>query len=190
MVFRALSDRLSPFVDPLLDPLFDEAAARAVSLLAAPPRTTSDRVGALRRQDRALILHDLTEKVVAYQSNNPDPTGKTPTEKDFATVKLEIFSPGGEPLGQTEGAGRMLFKREDDGHFIAYFGEEIRLLDGHVIRSGGLVDDARLTEGEAASFPAVAVAGPLRGAIGYRQFRPLVKEAHDTYVSSIVLYKK
>ncbi|GAA2985961.1 allene oxide cyclase barrel-like domain-containing protein [Streptosporangium longisporum] len=180
MDFRVLSARVSPVLDTV--------SSWALPLVAAPPETTSERVGALGRPGRSLILRDLTEKVVEYHSNNPDPTGTTPTEKDVATVRLEIFGPDGEPLGHTSGAGRMLYRQEHDGHFIAYFGEEIRLRDGNVIRSGGLVDDARLTAGEAATFPAVVVSGPLRGAIGFRQFRPLVKDAHDTYESSIVVY--
>ncbi|MGP4051047.1 allene oxide cyclase barrel-like domain-containing protein [Streptomyces sp. 2A115] len=171
MVLQVLSDWLLP-------------------LVATPPKTVSSRVDALRDTGRSLILRDLTEKVVAYESNNPDPTGTTPTENDFATVKLEIFGPDGEPLGHTEGAGRMLYRREEDEHFIAYFGEQITLNDGNVVRAGGLVDDARLTAGEHATFPAVVVSGPLRGAVGFRQFRPLVQESHTTYESSIVLYKK
>jgi hypothetical protein len=154
-----------------------------------PPETVSDRVAALTDPTRVLVLRDLTEKVVAYQSNNPDLTGTTPTEKDFATVRLDIFAADGTRLGQTEGAGRMLFKQEASGTFLAYFGETISLDDGNVVRAGGLVDDGRLTDGEWASFPAVVVAGPLRGAIGYRTFRPLVKEAHDAYESAIVLYR-
>ncbi|CAJ62724.1 hypothetical protein FRAAL4082 [Frankia alni ACN14a] len=126
--------------------------------------------------------------MTAYQSTNDDLTGATPTENDVATVELDIFAPDGTLLGRTVGGGRMLYQQADDGHYIAYFGEEISLLDGNVVRSGGLVDDARLTAGEPATFPAVVVDGPLRGAIGYRQFRPLVKETHDTYISSIVLY--
>ncbi|MFI0479622.1 hypothetical protein [Actinomadura sp. 9N215] len=179
MPASTLPDRFAPLLDAVGDLL---------PLAAAPPDPTSDRVGELAGDGRSLILHDLTEKVVEYESNNPDPTGGTPTEEDFATVRLEIFGPGGEPLGHTAGAGRMLYRRPEDGHFIAYFGEEIRLLDGNVIRAGGLVDDARLTAGEAAGFPAVVVAGPLRGAIGFRQFRP-VGEAHGTYESSIVVYR-
>ncbi|MFD5557321.1 hypothetical protein ACFWIA_26210 [Streptomyces sp. NPDC127068] len=163
---------------------------RLLPLVATPPKTDATEVGALRDTSRSLILRDLTEKVVAYRSNNPDPTGTSPTENDFATVSLEIFGPDGEPLGRTEGAGRMLYRQPGDGHFVAYFGEEITLRDGNVIRAGGLVDDARLTAGEHATFPAVVVGGPLRGAIGFRQFRPLVKESHSTYESSIVVYKK
>lgn len=181
MDLRALSDRIAP--------VHEAVSSFLLPFLAAPPETTSDRVGALARPGRSLILRDLTEKVVEYRSNNADPTGTTPTEKDFATVRLEIFGPDGEPLGETTGAGRMLYKQEHDGHFIAYFGEEIRLRDGNVIRSGGLVDDARLTAGEAAHFPAVVVAGPLRGAVGVRWFRPLAKEAHDAYESAIVVYR-
>ncbi|MFE2295078.1 hypothetical protein [Streptomyces sp. NPDC059452] len=182
MVLQVLSDRLSP--------LSDAVRSRLLPLIAAPPSTVSDRVGALKRPGRSLVLRDLTEKVVSYTSNNPDPTGTSPTEKDFATVELEIFDADGSRIGRTKGAGRMLYRNPGDDHFIAYFGEEITLDDGHVIRAGGLVDDARLTAGEFASFPAVVVAGPLRGAIGYRQFRPLVKESHTAYESAIVLYRK
>ncbi|GAB1326305.1 allene oxide cyclase barrel-like domain-containing protein [Streptomyces sennicomposti] len=171
MVLQVLSDWLTP-------------------LVATPPKTVSPEVGALKDTGRSLILRDLREKVVAYESNNPDPTGTTPTENDFATVKLEIFGPDGSQIGTTEGAGRMLYRQARDEHFIAYFGEEITLNDGNVIRAGGLVDDARLTAGEHATFPAVVVSGPLRGAIGFRQFRPLVKESHTTYESSIVVYRR
>ncbi|GLZ40826.1 hypothetical protein [Actinokineospora sp. NBRC 105648] len=155
---------------------------------AVPPRTESDHAGGLADPATALILRDLTEKVVDYESTNPDPTGTTPTEQDFAKVRLEISGPDGVRLGVTNGAGRMLYK-QDNGSFLAYFGEEITLDDGNVIRAGGLVDDSRLTAGEWASFPAVVVDGPLRGAIGYRTFRPLQKETHDTYESAIVLYR-
>jgi hypothetical protein len=160
------------------------------SVAAAPPHTVSPRVDALKHPASALILRDLTEKIVSYESTNPDPTGTTPTEDDFAKVALDIFDADGTKIGHTVGAGRMLYRQDDGaGSFLAYFGETITLATGTVIRSGGLVDDGRLTAGEPASFPAVAVAGPLRGAIGYRTFRPLVKETHDTYVSSIVLYR-
>ncbi|MCX4751611.1 hypothetical protein OG455_39960 [Kitasatospora sp. NBC_01287] len=175
---------------PTLSALLTSAATRLLAPLAAPPRTTAATVGRLARPGRSLVLRDLREKVVEYHSNNPDPTGTTPTENDFATVKLEIFGPDGGRLGRTEGAGRMLYRDPADGHFTAYFGETITLDDGNVIQAGGLVDDARLTAGEFASFPAVVVRGPLRGAIGYRQFRPLVKESHTTYESAIVLYRK
>ncbi|GAB2855650.1 hypothetical protein GCM10022221_64000 [Actinocorallia aurea] len=177
---RLLADQIGPLLDTL--------GTWAVPLVAAPPATVDDRIAGLARPEAALLLHGLTEKVVKYHSTNPDPTGGTPTLDDFAEVELEIFGPDGEPLGRTAGAGRMLYRRESDGHFIAYFGERIELLDGNVIRAGGLVDDALLTEGEAAGFPAVVVDGPLRGAIGFRQFRPL-KDAHTTYASSIVLYR-
>lgn len=160
----------------------------AVYTFEAPPPTSSAEVDGLRKPERSLILRDLTEKVKAYQTNNDDPTGLSPTDNDVATVELDIFAADGTLLGHTVGGGRMLFQKADDGHFIAYFGEEITLLDGNVVRSGGLVDDALLSAGEAATFPAVVVDGPLRGAIGFRQFRPLVKETHDTYISSIVLY--
>lgn len=159
----------------------------SVDVRFLPPETTEERVGELARPGRSLVLRDLTEKVVRYESNNPDPTGRTPTVDDFATVDLEIFGPGGDLIGRTSGAGRMLYRQESDGHFVAYFGERIELLDGNVIRAGGLVDDARLTAGEYASFPAVVVEGPLAGAIGYRQFRPL-QDAHTVYESAIVLY--
>jgi hypothetical protein len=154
-----------------------------------PPATTAPEVEALRDTGASLILRDLTEKVTSYQSNNPDITGKTPTVDDFATVTLDIFGPDGELIGRTSGAGKMLFQQEHDGHFVAYFGEEITLNDGNVIRVGGLVDDARLTAGEWASFPAVVVRGPLAGAIGYRQFRPLQDTAHANYESAIVVYQ-
>jgi len=153
-----------------------------------PPETTDASVGELARPGRSLVLRDLTEKVVRYESTNPDPTGRTPTIDDFATVDLEIFASDGGLLGRTSGAGRMLYRQEPDGGFIAYFGERIELLDGNVVRAGGLVDDARLTEGEFATFPAAVVEGPLRGAIGYRQFRPTVQDSHTVYESSIVLY--
>jgi hypothetical protein len=153
-----------------------------------PPETLEDRVAALAGPGRSLILRDLTEKVVKYESTNPDLTGRTPTVDDVAKVELEIFDAEGGLLGRTAGAGRMLYQRPEDGHFIAYFGERIELLDGNVIRAGGLVDDARLTAGEHATFPAVVVEGPLRGAIGFRQFRPAVQDSHTVYESSIVLY--
>ncbi|GAB3887068.1 hypothetical protein GCM10029964_052430 [Kibdelosporangium lantanae] len=154
-----------------------------------PPVPTSPEVEALRAPGTSLILRDLTEKVTSYESNNPDPTGKSPTVDDFATVTLDIFGPDGDLLGRTSGAGKMLFRQEHDGHFVAYFGEEITLADGNVIRAGGLVDDARLTAGEWASFPAVVVSGPLAGAIGYRQFRPLKDSTHASYESAIVVYR-
>ncbi|WP_236792319.1 hypothetical protein [Amycolatopsis sp. GM8] len=160
-----------------------------LSTFAVPPAAGSAEVSALEDGGNSLILRDLTEKVTAYESTNPDMTGTTPTESDFATVKLDMFAPSGELIGHTTGAGRMLFK-QDNGEFVGYFGERISLLDGNIIRAGGLVDDARLTAGESATIPAVVVAGPLRGAIGYRQFRPVVLETHDTYTSSIVLYRK
>ena len=186
MVARSLS---VPFT-PLLDSLLDSLRGWLVPRVAAPPRTTDAAVGRLARPGRSLILRDLREKVVEYRSNNPDPTGGTPTENDFATVRLEIFGPDGALIGRTEGAGRMLYREPADGHFVAYFGERIVLDDGNVVRAGGLVDDARLTAGEFASFPAVVVAGPLHGAVGYRQFRPLVKESHTVYESALVLYRK
>jgi hypothetical protein len=161
--------------------------AGAPPVFAVPPRTSSDRVDALDATD-ALVLRDLTERVTDYRSTNADRTGNNPTETDFAEVRLDIFAASGDLLGHTAGAGRMLY-RDADGHFIAYFGEEITLLDGTVIRSGGLVDDARLTAGEPATFPAAVIAGPLRGAIGFRQFRPVGSDAHDTYESSIVVYR-
>ncbi|MFJ5925152.1 hypothetical protein ACIQF6_21360 [Kitasatospora sp. NPDC092948] len=170
--------------------LLDQAVSRLRARLAAPPPTISDSVGRLARPGRSLILRDLREKVVAYSSTNSDPTGRTPTENDFATVRLEIFGPDGKQIGHTQGAGQMLYRDPTDGHFVAYFGEQITLDDGHVIRAGGLVDDARLTAGEFASFPAVVVAGPLRGAIGYRTFRPLVKDSHSEYESALVLFLK
>jgi hypothetical protein len=160
------------------------------SVAAVPPHTVSQRVDALKHPSSALVLRDLTEKIVRYESTNPDPTGTTPTENDFAKVELDIFDADGTKIGHTVGAGRMLYRQDGgEGSFLAYFGETITLTTGTVIRSGGLVDDGRLTAGEPASFPAIVVAGPLRGAIGYRTFRPLVKETHDTYVSSIVLYR-
>ncbi|MFE9427585.1 hypothetical protein ACFYNO_31965 [Kitasatospora sp. NPDC006697] len=178
----------SPLPGPLAA-LLEQGRSRLLALLAAPPVTTSDTVGRLAGPGRSLVLRDLREKVVEYRSTNPDPTGTTPTERDFATVRLEIFGPDGDRLGQTEGAGRMLYRDQADGHFIAYFGERITLDDGNVVRAGGPVDDARLTAGEFATFPAVVVAGPLRGAIGYRTFRPLVRETHSEYESAIVLYR-
>ncbi|WP_176457434.1 MULTISPECIES: allene oxide cyclase barrel-like domain-containing protein [Nocardiaceae] len=63
------------------------------------------------------------------------------------------------------------------------------LFDGNVIRAGGLVDDGRLTAGEWATFPAVVTDGPLRGAIGYRAFRPIVGQEHRSYESVIVVYR-
>ncbi len=152
-----------------------------------PPETTEEIVKDLAQPGRSLVLRDLTEKVVHYESTNPDPTGRTPTLDDFANVRLEIFDADGGLLGSTSGAGRMLYQQED-GHFVAYFGERIELLDGNVIRAGGLVDDSRLTAGEAATFPAVVIEGPLAGAIGFRQFKPAVQDSHSVYESSIVVY--
>ncbi|PPK71422.1 hypothetical protein V5P93_003288 [Actinokineospora auranticolor] len=162
-----------------------EPAAR--TSFDVPPETASDRVAGLLDPSAVLVLRDLTEKVVAYESNNPDPTGETPTEHDFATVELEIFA-GDTRIGRTKGAGRMLYK-QGSGTFLAYFGETITLDDGNVIRAGGLVDDGRLTGGEWASFPATVVEGPLAGAVGYRTFRPVANETHRVYESAIVLYR-
>jgi hypothetical protein len=168
-------------------PACAEEADVPVDVRFLPPETTDDAVKDLALPGRSLILRDLIEKVVHYESTNPDLTGRTPTLDDFATVRLEIFDDGGALVGHASGAGRMLY-RQADGHFVAYFGERIELLDGNVIRAGGLVDDFRLSEGEHATFPATVVEGPLAGAIGYRQFKPAVKDSHTTYESSIVLY--
>ncbi|MGC0367620.1 2-keto-4-pentenoate hydratase/2-oxohepta-3-ene-1,7-dioic acid hydratase in catechol pathway [Rhodococcus sp. 27YEA15] len=112
----------------------------------------------------------LSERVLKYGSNNEDPEGLNPTVEDAATVEYELFD-GDVKVGQTKGVGRMLYKR-DDGAFVAYFSEVITLTDGTVIRTGGLVDDSRLTAGEQATIQAVGVAGKFKGAVGFRQFRP------------------
>ncbi|OKI12891.1 hypothetical protein A6A07_17635 [Streptomyces sp. CB03911] len=125
--------------------------------------------------------------MVSYDSNNEDFEGASPTLDDLAHVRYELRDQKGVLLGATKGIGQML-RKGPEGNFLAYFSEEIRLLDGTVIRTGGVVDDARLTAGEQQTIKAVAVAGPLRGAIGFRQFRPV--ETHKSYASAIVLYRR
>ncbi|WP_162233207.1 MULTISPECIES: allene oxide cyclase barrel-like domain-containing protein [Protofrankia] len=148
----------------------------------APPRGTT-----IADPKNALLLFDLVEKVLAYDSNNEDPNGENPTLDDVAEVAYEFVGADGRTIGTTKGYGRMLYQRPDGG-FVAYFSEEIKLQDGNVIRTGGLVDDSRLTAGEQATINAVGVAGPFRGAVGFRQFRPVVP--HKEYQSNIVLYRR
>jgi Allene oxide cyclase barrel like domain len=135
-------------------------------------------------RSRALLLHGISERLISYESNNDDPEGKNPTLDDAATVAYELFD-GETSVGTTKGIGRMLY-RKDDGGYVAYYSEVISLHDGTVIRTGGFVDDTALTAGEQATIQAVAVSGPYAGAVGYRQFRPIVP--HEVYASNIVLY--
>lgn len=163
-------------------------SAWAITTFAVPPFAPSAADPIVADPRNALVLTDLSEKLVKYNSNNDDFSGRSPTVNDRAAVEYQLFDADGGLIGQTTGVGQMLYKRPQDGHFVAYFGEEIKLTDGNVIRTGGLVDDARLTEGEQATITAVGIAGPFRGAIGFRQFRPVV--AHELYASSIVLYRR
>jgi hypothetical protein len=163
-------------------------ATWAITTFAVPPLAPSPEDPRVADPGNALVLTDLSEKLLKYDSNNDDFSGSSPTVNDRAAVEYQLFDSGGGLIGQTRGVGQMLYKRAEDGHHIAYFSEEITLADGNIIRTGGLVDDARLTTGEQATITAVGVAGPFCGAIGFRQFRPVV--AHELYESSIVLYRR
>lgn len=156
--------------------------------LAVPPLGPTEDKPRVSDPAHLLWLTELSESLISYTSTNDDFTGNSPTESDVAHVAYELRGKDGTLLGSTQGTGRMLYRRPEDGHHIAYFSEEIRLLDGNVIRTGGLVDDALLTEGEQATIPAVVVAGPLRGAVGFRQFRPV--DTHKLYASALVLHRR
>ncbi|MEV8441636.1 hypothetical protein AB0425_30000 [Actinosynnema sp. NPDC051121] len=159
----------------------------AITRFATPPFAPNAKDPRVADPHNALTLFDLSERVLAYESNNDDPDGENPTIDDEASVAYELFDGDGKRVGRTKGVGRMLYQREDGG-FVAYFSEEITLDDGTVVRTGGLVDDTRLTKGEQATIQAVAVAGPYKGAVGFRQFRPVVP--HKEYQSNIVLYRR
>lgn len=162
-------------------------ASAALTWLATPPLGPAANDPAVADPGNSLLLYDLSEKLLAYDSNNEDFTGQSPTVEDSANVAYELFDADGKTIGKTKGIGRMLYQRPEDGAFVAYYSEEIRLEDGTVVRTGGLVNDARLTAGEAATIRAVGVSGPFRGAVGFRQFRPVVP--HKEYASAIVLYR-
>ncbi|WP_211269235.1 allene oxide cyclase barrel-like domain-containing protein [Saccharothrix syringae] len=159
----------------------------AITRFATPPFAPDPKDPRVADPGNSLQLFDLSEKVLKYESNNDDPEGENPTLDDEASVAYELFDGDGRRVGRTKGVGRMLYQREDGG-FVAYFSEEITLHDGTVVRTGGLVDDTRLTRGEQATIQAVAVAGPFKGAVGFRQFRPVVP--HKEYQSNIVLYRR
>ncbi len=159
----------------------------ALANLAVPPLAPPKETSTVGKPTNSLLLFDLAEKVLAYESNNDDPNGENPTLNDAAQVAYELVGPDGRVVGRTEGYGQMLHQRPD-GAFVAYFSEKITLADGNVIRTGGLVDDSRLTNGEQATIQAVGIAGPFRGAVGFRQFRPIVP--HKEYLSNIVLYRR
>lgn len=159
----------------------------ALAWLAAPPFGPAPTDPAVADRRNALQLYDLTEKLVSYDSTNDDFSGESPTLADTAQVAYELFDADGEPVGKTKGIGRMVYQ-EKDGAFVAYYSEEIRLSDGTLVRTGGLVNDARLTAGETATIQAVGVSGPFRGAVGFRQFRPV--STHKEYASAIVLYRR
>ncbi|MCM2410711.1 MULTISPECIES: hypothetical protein [unclassified Streptomyces] len=165
-----------------------EFKAQQIVELTAPPFAPEEEHPAVGDPANVLWLADLNETLLKYESNNEDFEGKNPTPDDFARVEYELRDADGNVVGTTKGVGRMLYKRPEDGHHIAYFSEEIRLNDGTVIRTGGLVDDVKLTEGEQATIPAVGIAGPFRGAVGFRQFKPV--ETHKSYLSQIVLYRR
>ena len=167
--------------------VLSELSSFAISKLVAPPFAPGKDDPRVADPANSLLLVDLTEKLLKYQSNNEDFSGENPTVNDHAEVEYEFFDDKGDRIGQSKGVGQMLYQRPDGG-FVAYYCEEIRLRDGNVIRTGGLVDDARLTAGEQATIPAVGVAGPFRGAVGFRQFRPVVP--HKQYASAIVLYRR
>lgn len=167
--------------------LLSELSSFAISKLAVPPLRNVKADPRVMDPANSLVLVDLTEKLLKYDSNNEDFTGESPTVNDHAEVEYEFFTDKGERLGQSKGVGQMLYQRPDGG-FVAYYGEEIRLRDGNVIRTGGLVDDTRLTAGEQATITAVGIAGPFRGAVGFRQFRPVI--THKEYASTIVLYRR
>jgi hypothetical protein len=160
----------------------------ALARLAVPPLGPTEPHPPVGDPANVLWLTDLSESLISYESNNDDFTGGSPTENDLAHVRYELRDRDGVLLGTTRGVGRMLYKRREDGHHIAYFSEEITLLDGNVVRTGGLVDDAKLTEGEQQTIPAVVVAGPLRGAVGFRQFRPV--DTHKLYASGLLLHRR
>jgi hypothetical protein len=162
-------------------------SAWAIKNFAVPPLAPSATDQIVADPRNALVLTGLSEKLLKYNSTNDDFSGQTPTVNDQAAVEYQILN-GAAVIGQSKGFGQMLYKREEDGHFIAYFSEEIKLADGNVIRTGGLVDDALLTAGEQATITAVGIAGPFSGAVGFRQFRPIVP--HEEYVTSIVLYRR
>ncbi|HWE88009.1 MAG TPA: hypothetical protein VG317_00935 [Pseudonocardiaceae bacterium] len=176
----ALSQRL-----PARLPLW--LSSWAIAGLAVPPFAPDPTDPIVADPGNALLLFDLSERVLAYDSTNDDPDGENPTINDSATVAYELFDTAGTSIGRTKGVGRMLRQRADGG-FVAYFSEVITLTDGTVIRTGGQVDDTRLTAGEQATIQAVGVAGPFRGAVGFRQFRPVVP--HKEYASNIVLYRR
>jgi hypothetical protein len=167
--------------------LLSELSSFVISKLAVPPLRNVKENPLVIDPANSLVLVDLTEKLLKYESTNDDFTGESPTTDDHAEVEYEFFSDKGERLGQSKGVGQMLYQRPDGG-FVAYYGEEIRLNDGNVIRTGGLVDDTRLTAGEQVTITAVGVDGPFRGAVGFRQFRPVV--THKEYASAIVLYRR
>ncbi|MFC0438482.1 hypothetical protein [Kutzneria buriramensis] len=183
MTVRTSGVRLPAAVTAVLS----ELSSFAISKLVAPPFAPAKDDPRLADPANSLVLVDLAEKLLKYESNNKDFTGESPTVNDHAEVEYEFFDAKGDKIGQSKGVGQMLYQREDGG-FVAYFGEEIRLRDGNVIRTGGLIDDARLTAGEQATITAVGVAGPFRGAVGFRQFRPVVP--HKEYASAIVLYRR
>ncbi|MFD9690317.1 hypothetical protein ACFWXO_31675 [Kitasatospora sp. NPDC059088] len=170
-------------------PLAPVAAAlrgRLLAWLAVPPLGPTGPNPPVGDPANLLHLTDLAETLISYESTNSDFSGATPTLDDLAHVRYELRDQQGAMVGTTKGIGRML-RKGPEGNFLGYFSEEIRLIDGNVIRTGGIVDDARLTLGEQQTIKAVAVAGPLRGAIGFRQFRPV--ETHKAYASAIVLYR-
>jgi hypothetical protein len=160
----------------------------AIKTFAVPPLAPSPEDPIVADPRNSLLLTDLSENLLRYDSNNDDFSGESPTVNDRAAVEYRLFDADGTLVGQTRGIGQMLYKRDSDGHFIAHFSAEIKLAAGNVIRTGGLVDDALLTAGEQATIAAVGIAGPFRGAVGFRQFRPVVP--HESYVSNIVLYRR
>ncbi|MFE2108853.1 hypothetical protein ACFXAF_23730 [Kitasatospora sp. NPDC059463] len=170
-----------------LGPAADALRGWLLARLAVPPLGPTGPNPAVGEPENLIHLTDLTETLISYDSTNADFSGSTPTLDDLAHVRYELRDQQGALVGTTKGIGRML-RKGPDGNFLGYFSEEIRLIDGHVIRTGGIVDDARLTLGEQQTIKAVAVAGPLRGAIGFRQFRPV--ETHKSYASAIVLYRR
>jgi hypothetical protein len=153
--------------------LLSELSSFVISKLAVPPLRNVKENPLVIDPANSLVLVDLTEKLLKYESTNDDFTGESPTTDDHAEVEYEFFSDKGERLGQSKGVGQMLYQRPDGG-FVAYY--------------GGLVDDTRLTAGEQVTITAVGVDGPFRGAVGFRQFRPVV--THKEYASAIVLYRR
>lgn len=170
-----------------LAPAADALRGWLLAKLAAPPLGPAGPNPPVGDPANLLYLTDLAETLISYDSSNSDFSGATPTLEDVAHVRYELRDQQGALVGTTNGYGRML-RKGPDGSFLGYFSEEIRLVDGNVLRTGGVVDDARLTLGEQQTIKAVAVAGPLRGAIGFRQFRPV--ETHKAYASAIVLYRR